>query len=172
MCERPHIDSAGRRSVESGLHFERMPSTRGLASRPAAGVDGMLGRRFVRCGGCRLRFVPEKKKGRACPACGSKALSPSFEPFHLGLVLLVLAAGAGALELRASPSAEPPPRRTARVAVRQIAAAAEAGPRRGKTVTLKRGDVVEVRDRDGEVLLVQDAGGNQVRVKAKQLELR
>src|SRR5512138_578932 len=121
------------------------------------------GRRFVRCRRCRLRFIPEKKKASACPACGSKALSRWFEPFHLGLVLLGLAAGAGALELRAgggSASEARPPRDSARIVSRQVAAPAEAGPRRGKTVTLKRGDVVQVRARDGETLLVEDASGN------------
>ncbi len=136
---------------------------------------GLLGRRFVRCSTCRLRFIPEKKKAGACPACGSKALSRRFEPFHLGVALLVLAAGAGAVELRATaaarPGAEAAPR-TARVVSRQVAAPAEAGPRRGKTVTLHRGDVVQVRARDGEILLVEDASGNQVRVKAKHVELR
>lgn len=133
----------------------------------------MLGRRFVRCSGCRLRFIPEGKKAPACPACGSKALSRRLEPFHLGIVLLVLGAGAGALELR---SAAPPveqerPRATARVVSRQVAAPAQAGPRRGKTVTLRRGDVVQVRARDGEILVIEDARGNQVRVKAKHFEL-
>ncbi len=134
----------------------------------------MLGRRFVRCSGCRLRFIPEKRKNVACPACGSKALSRRFEPFHLGLVLLALAAGAGAIELR--PSSPPagdarPPRQTARVA-RQVTAPAVAGPRRGKPITLRRGDVVEVRTRDGDVLVVEDSSGNEVRVKAKHVELR
>jgi hypothetical protein len=55
---------------------------------------------------------------------------------------------------------------------RQVSAQAEAGPRRGKTVTLRRGDVVEVRARKGETLVVEDASGNQVRVKAKHVELR
>ncbi|HET8538487.1 MAG TPA: hypothetical protein VFL83_01315 [Anaeromyxobacter sp.] len=133
----------------------------------------MLRRRFVRCSGCRLRFVPEKKKGLACPACGSKALAPWFEPFHLGLVLLVLAGGAGALELRAAaaPPSARPPRTTARVVSRQVTAPAESGPRRGKTVTLRRGDVVQVRAGDGETLLVEDAKGNQVRLRAKHVEL-
>jgi hypothetical protein len=133
----------------------------------------MLGRRFVRCGGCRLRFIPEGKKAPACPACGSKALSRRLEPFHLGLVLLVLGAGAGALELRgaATPVEQPRPPERARVVSRQVAAPARAGPRRGKTVTLRRGDVVKVRGRDGETLLLEDARGNQVRVKAKHVEL-
>ncbi len=139
----------------------------------------MMGRRFVRCGRCGLRFIPEKKKAAPCPACGGKALSRWPEPFHLGLVLLFLGAGAGALELRAplgraaaETPARPEPRETARVVSRQVTAPAEAGPRRGKSVTLRRGDVLQVRSRSGETLLVEDARGNQVRVKAKHVELR
>ncbi len=142
---------------------------------PGSKGERWLGRRFVRCGHCRLRFVPEKRKPGACPACGSKALTRRFEPFHLGLALLVLAAGAGALELRApSPSAGEAraARQTARVVARQVTAPADAGPRRGKVVTLRRGDVVQVRGRDGDAVVVEDASGNQVRLKAKHVELR
>jgi hypothetical protein len=166
VCERPHIDTAIARPVESDFTFSAITD----------GAGEMLGRRFVRCSRCRLRWIPQSGKAGACPACGSKEVKRRLEPFHLGVLLLALAAGAGAVELRASatPAAESArvAPRTGRVVARQLTLAAEAGPRRGKKVRLRRGDVVQVRARHGETLLVEDARGNQVRLKLKHVELR
>src|SRR5574341_1030107 len=114
----------------------------------------MVGRRFLRCAACRLRWIPESGKAPACPACGSTTLRRSFEPFHAGLLLVLLGLGLGAWQLRDRLSA-PPPRATAveakrgaaasgRIKVARLTVAVEAGPRRGSTVTLRKGDPVRI----------------------------
>ncbi|HSN93396.1 MAG TPA: hypothetical protein VLS93_19350 [Anaeromyxobacteraceae bacterium] len=126
----------------------------------------MLRRRVVRCHGCGLRWIPERAP-KGCPACGAKDLRRRFEPFHLGLLLLVLALGSGAVEL-ARAAATPD---TARIQRRLVASVVE-GPQRGRRITLRRGDVVEVKSRDGSTLLVEDAQGNRVRLKQEHVQLR
>lgn len=63
-------------------------------------------------------------------------------------------------------------RETARIQAKRLVVAVESGPRRGSTVILRRGDVVEVKGRDGSVLVVEDGNGNQVRVKSKHVQLQ
>jgi hypothetical protein len=111
--------------------------------------------------------VPERAAAK-CPACGSKELRRGFEPFHLGVLLVVLGIAAGGVELgRAATAPE-----LARVQAKKVVLAVQEGPARGRRITLRRGDVVEVKGRDGETLVVVDAEGNQVRVKLSQVELQ
>jgi len=142
----------------------------------------MLGRRFLRCAACRLRWVPEAAKAPACPACGSTAVRRSFEPFHAGLLLVLLGLGLGAWQLRDRFSDPPPrdaraearrgaPAATGRVKVARLVVAVEAGPARGRTVTLRKGDPVRIVDRDGAELVVQDRKGNRMRVKREHVTL-
>lgn len=149
----------------------------------------MLGRRFLRCAACRLRWIPGAAKAPACPACGSTAVRRSFEPFHAGLLLLLLGLGLGAWQLRDRMSAPPPVpaelRRggaaaagrvkgaaaSGRVKVAKLVVTVEAGPARGRTVTLRKGDAVRVLERDGSELLVQDKKGNRMRVKQENVTL-
>lgn len=133
----------------------------------------ILHRRFLRCRGCALRWIPERGAALVCPACGSKDLRRKFEPAHLGILLLLAGAASAAVGHVRTPS-EPQAiaRETARIEVKRLDLPVEAGPRRGRTLTLRRGDVVVVKDRTGSTLLVEDAKGNQVRVKAKNVTLR
>jgi hypothetical protein len=136
----------------------------------------ILRRRFVRCGGCGLRWIPERAP-KACPACGSKALGRGLEPFHLGALFLAASLALGAVELvrAATPGATPDARSrppTARIESKKLVVEVEAGPLRGRRITLRRGDVVEVKDQDGSTLLVEDARGNQVHVALKQVKLQ
>jgi len=132
----------------------------------------ILHRRFLRCRGCALRWIPERGAAPACPACGSKDLRRRFEPAHLGVLLLVagvVSAAAGHARAPAEPRALLG--ETARIEVKRLDLPVEAGPLRGRTVTLRRGDVVMVKDRAGSTLLVEDAKGNRFRVKAKHVAL-
>jgi hypothetical protein len=142
----------------------------------------MLGRRFLRCAACRLRWIPQAAKASACPACGSTAVGRSFEPFHAGLLLVLLGLGLGAWQLRDRFSGPPPrearaedrrgvPAATGRVKVARLVVAVEAGPARGRTVTLRKGDPLRIVDRDGAELLVQDKKGNRMRVKREHVTL-
>ena len=142
----------------------------------------ILGRRFLRCAACRLRWVPEAGKAPACPACGSTSLRRSFEPFHAGLILVLLGLALGAWQLRDRFSDAPPrdaraearrgvPAATGRVKVARLVVAVEAGPARGRTVTLRKGDPVRIVDRDGAELVVQDRKGNRMRVKREHVTL-
>lgn len=133
----------------------------------------VLHRRFLRCRNCSLRFIPERGAGQSCPGCGSKDLRRRFEPAHLGILLLLAGVGTAAVERSGAPAApREQARETARIETRRLEVPVEAGPLRGRSLVLRRGDVVEVKDRDGAVLLVEDAKGNQVRVKAKHVALR
>lgn len=61
---------------------------------------------------------------------------------------------------------------TARVQAKKLVVAVQEGPQRGRKITLRRGDLVEVKDRDESTLLVEDAKGNQVRVKHEHVRLQ
>lgn len=81
---------------------------------------------------------------------------------------MVLALGSGAVEIGRA-AATPV---TARVQAKKLVVSVVEGPQRGRKITLRRGDVVEVKDRDASTLLVEDAKGNQVRVKHQHVRLR
>jgi hypothetical protein len=102
------------------------------------------------------------------------------EPFHLGAVLLLTGLGLGGVQLaqepRATAAGEP------RAAARTGAATAEhgranarlvvevaSGPRRGGTVTLRKGQSVKILRREGSTLLVQDGEGNRMYVERNQV---
>ncbi len=133
----------------------------------------ILHRRFLRCRGCALRFIPDRGSAQACPACGSKDLVRRFEPAHLGILLLLGGVATAAAGWAGAP-AEPrePARETARIEAKRLEVPVEAGPLRGRSLTLRRGDVVEVKDRAGSTLIVEDAKGNRFRVKAKYVALQ
>lgn len=142
----------------------------------------MLGRRFLRCTTCRLRWIPGAAKASACPACGSTVLRRAFEPFHAGLLLVLLGLGLGAWQLRDRFRGPPPreavaearrggPAVTGRIKAARLVVAAEAGPAVGRTVTLRKGDPVRIVDRDGAELVVQDKKGNRMRVKREHVTL-
>lgn len=142
----------------------------------------MLGRRFLRCAACRLRWIPQAARASACPACGSTAVGRSFEPFHAGVLLVLLGLGLGAWQLHDRFSGPPPgeargearrvgPSASGRIKVPRLVVAVEAGPARGRTVTLRKGDPVRIVDRDGAELLVQDKKGNRMRVKREHVTL-
>ena len=48
----------------------------------------------------------------------------------------------------------------------------EAGPGRGRTVTLRKGDALRVVERDRAELVVQDRKGNRMRVKSEHVTLQ
>jgi uncharacterized protein YgiM (DUF1202 family) len=52
----------------------------------------MLNNRLLQCRGCRLKWFSRGKPAGACPACGGKNVGATLELFHVGIVLVVLAA--------------------------------------------------------------------------------
>jgi len=141
----------------------------------------MLGSRFTICGSCLLVWAPGKagRAARACPRCHGRGRRAP-EPFLLGAVLLAagLALGgarlasappaADAVEPRAAPRAAASPADQARTSARLVLAVAS-GPRRGGTVTLRKGQAVKIVRREGATLLVQDSEGNRMYVARNQL---
>src|SRR3982750_2829343 len=51
----------------------------------------MLTKKLLRCRACRLKWFPNAGAAAACPACGSDQVAGTFELFHLGGGLIVLA---------------------------------------------------------------------------------
>lgn len=57
----------------------------------------MLNHKLLRCRSCALKWFPRGEAAGACPACGGKDVGGTFELFHLGIVLVVLAGIAWAM---------------------------------------------------------------------------
>lgn len=57
----------------------------------------MLNHKLLRCRACALKWFPRGEAAGACPACGGKDVGGTFELFHLGILLVVLAGVAWAM---------------------------------------------------------------------------
>lgn len=173
----------------------------------------MLGGKLIHCRACHLKWFPKGAPARACPACGGKNVGGTLELFHIGVVLIVLAAiirfvpsvqsateGVRALASTASivetkrlppevqrthaadaqrPHAYDAPRTTipaapasAIIKAKKLTLHVQRGPRKGHTVTLRRGERVTILDHRARRYLVRDRRGNQVYVTSDKLNLR
>jgi len=145
----------------------------------------MLGSRFTICGSCLLVWAPGKagRGARACPRCHGRGRRAP-EPFLLGAALLAAGLALGGARLASAPPAAPAasPAGDPRAAAKPAAAPADqartnarlvlavaSGPRRGGTVTLRKGQAVKIVRREGATLLVQDGEGNRMYVARNQL---
>jgi hypothetical protein len=130
-----------------------------------------LGGRLWRCTRCRLRWVPEGA-AKSCPACGHTQVGRTLEAFHLGVVLLLVAAGSwlrpymkeGALSALARETARP-----AFITPKRLTLDVQDGPNEGERLTFRRGDRVTVLRREGARVLVHDPKGNKFYVKQEHI---
>jgi hypothetical protein len=158
----------------------------------------MLTNKLRKCRACHLKWFPRGETAGECPACGGKDVGAAFELFHVGIVLIVLAGIAwvvpsmqgssggdrpvatalssvvetkpAPVDVQRTPTAALP--LSAVVKAKKLTVRVQRGPRKGHTVTLRRGDKVTILDRKDRRFLVRDRRGNQVYVSFDKLNLR
>jgi hypothetical protein len=117
-----------------------------------------MAKKLLRCRACRLTWFSERKAAAACPACGGKEVGATLELFHIGMVLIALAAIGWMRPL------------IAQVALGEgiLPAAAALINAKKLTVDVERG----VLKREDRRALVKDRRGNQVYVSSDELKRR
>ena len=69
----------------------------------------VLSHKLLRCRACQLKWFPRGGVPAACPACGGTEIARAFELFHLGIIVIVLAAIAWMLPSIREPSGDEHP---------------------------------------------------------------
>jgi hypothetical protein len=128
--------------------------------------------KLLRCMRCRLKWFPEGGSARNCPACGHTQVRRTIEAFHLGAILLLVAAGSWLMPSMKEGDLPAQPRETARpafITAKRLTLDVEDGPNEGQRLTFRRGDRVTVLRLEGARVLVHDPKGNLFYVKKEHL---